>query len=335
MVLLACQKHQCEQELLLTAMRLGVRGFFPIPFDDDLHLTLERVMKQPAWGPPHAPAARGRLVCILSSKGGSGSTLIATSVAVSLAQHVRKSTALVDLNLQLGDVSLFLDLKPHATVADLAKNIERMDATLLGEMLTKHDTGVQVLAAPKLLEEAGALSHAHLQKAYGLLKSIFDWVVVDLPVTFDESMLTTLQQADEILLVTLLNIPSLRNTKRYLEIFGRLEIPRERVRLVVNRYYQKAEGTLSLKEAEKALAHPIFYTIPNNYMAVISAINQGMPLRALDPDAPIVKAFDQLAGLLCRVAPGMKGSAHPAAHNGHAAKSGLWARLFEHSAEAK
>jgi len=332
-VFLACQKFKCHQDLLLTAMRLGVREFFPIPFENDLSTAIERLTEKASLSLAPGPAARGRLACILSSKGGSGSTLIATSLAVSLAQSCRKTTALVDLNLQLGDVSLFMNLKPHSTITDLAKNIERLDGVLLLEMMTKHSTGVQVLAAPKRLEEAGLLSQSHLQKAFPLLKTMFDWVVVDLPVAFDEATLGTLQHADEILLVTLLNIPSLRNTKRYLEIFWRLGYPRERVRLIVNRYYRGAEGSLSLKEAEKALGHRIFYSIPNDYTTVISAINQGVPLTKLAPKAPITEAFDELARLLSGPAAGQKVPTQPSIAFEQKPKKGLLGRLFKTSVE--
>jgi pilus assembly protein CpaE len=332
-VYLACQKFKCHQGLLLTAMRLGVREFFPIPFEDDLKAAVGRLTEKVSSSQESSPAARGRLACLISSKGGSGSTFIATNLAVSLFQQYRRSTALVDLNLQLGDVSLFMNLKPQSTIADLAKNIERLDGVLLLEMMTKHSTGVQVLAAPKRLEEAGLLSATHLQKAYSLLKTMFDWVVVDLPIAFDESMLATCQNADEILLVTLLNIPALRNTKRYLEIFWRLGYPRDRVRVLVNRYYRGAEGSLSPKEAEKALGHPIFHSIPNDYKAAISAINQGLPLRELVPNTPIVKAFDELARLLNSPAAGKKVPIQSPIAEERKPKRGLFGRFFRTPAE--
>jgi pilus assembly protein CpaE len=202
-------------------------------------------------------------------------------------------------------------------------------------MMTKHSTGVQVLAAPKRLEEAGLLSQSHLQKAFPIFKTMFDWVVVDLPVAFDEATLGTLQHADEILLVTLLNIPSLRNTKRYLDIFWRLGYPRERVRLIVNRYDRGAEGSLSLKEAEKALGHGIFYSIPNDYAAVISAINQGLPLANLAPKAPIAEAFDALARRLSGPAAGPGVPTQPSIALEQKPKKGLLGRLFKTSVEVE
>jgi pilus assembly protein CpaE len=333
LVLLACQKFKCDQDLLLKSMRLGVRGFLPLPFEEDIETTIQQLTRKLTSDRPRGAATRGRLVAVLSSKGGSGSTLIASNLAVSFARHSQKSTALIDLNLQLGDVSLFLDLKPHATVADLAKNSERLDAILLREMMVMHPTGVHVLAAPKVLEEAGLLTHVHLQKAYALLKSIFEWVVVDLPVTFDEPMVTTLQNADEILLVTLLNIPSLRNAKRYLEIFWRLGIPRERVRVVVNRYDRKAEGSLSLKDAGAALEQPAFFTIPNNYDTVITAINGGKPLVEVAADNSIVKAFDGLAERLIRSARGPEAPGDASKSKHHHSKQGMFARLFQRKVE--
>jgi pilus assembly protein CpaE len=333
-VFLACQKFKCNQDLLLTVMRLGVREFFPIPFEieDDLKTAIDRVARKGSLEQMQGPSARGRLACVVSSKGGTGSTLIATNLAVSLAQKGQKSTALVDLNLQLGDVGLFMNLKPRSSIADLAQNIERVDGVLLLEMMTKHASGVQVLPAPKRLEEAGHLTLSHLQKIHPLLKSMYDWVVVDLPVNIDEPMLGTLQYADEILLVTLLNIPSLRNTKRYLEIFSRLGYPRDRVKLIVNRYYHKAEGSLSIKETEKALGHSIFYSIPNDYLTAISAINQGLPLMELEPKASIAKAFHEMAGMLIQLHENQK---TVMIGRDEKSKKGLLTRLFGSSVEKK
>jgi pilus assembly protein CpaE len=227
-----------------------------------------------------------------------------------------------------------MNLKPLSTIADLAKNIERLDEILLQEMMIKHPTGVKVLAAPKRLEEAGLLSPSHLQKTYSLLKAMFDRIVVDLPIAFDEPMFTTLHYADEILLVTLLNIPSLRNTKRYLEILGRLDYPQDRVRILVNRHSRGAEESLSIKEAAKALGQPIFYSIPNDYKTAISAINQGLPLMDLAPNAAIVKAFDELAHLLDGPPAGKKVSTQTTIEE-QKPKKGLLGRFFRTPLEVK
>lgn len=326
-ILLACDKSKCNPELLLAAMRLKVQEFLPIPFGDDLKAAIQRLRERSAANRPQSGSDRGRLACVISSKGGSGSTLIATNLAVSLVRQSQQSTLLADLNLQLGDVSLFLNLKPQLTITDLIQNIERLDGVLLQEMLTKHASGVQVLAAPKRLEESGLLTREHLQRINPLLKSSFDWTVIDLPVAFDDPVLGTLPYADDILLVTLLNIPSLRNTKRYLEIFERLGCPSEKVKLVVNRYYRKAEGDLSLKEAEEALGHPVFFSIPNDYLAAISSINQGVPLGDLVPKTPIVQAFDELARLLCG-AGARQAAAQPSIQE-EKSKTGLFGRFFK------
>jgi pilus assembly protein CpaE len=334
-VFLACQKSKCHQGLLLAAMRLGVREFFPIPFEEDLKLAVRRLSEKVLSSPEPARAAGGRLVCLLSSKGGSGSTLLSTNLAVSLSQKRGKSTALVDLNLQLGDVSLFLNLKPRATIIDLAKNIERLDGVLLRELMTKHSTGVEVLAAPKRLEEAGLLSQAHLQKAYSLLKVMFDWVVVDLSIALDEPMLTTLHYADEILLVTLLNLPSLRNAKRYLEILGRLGYPHDRVKILVNRYQRGGDGTVGIKEAEAALGQPIVHSVPNDYRIVAAAINQGLPLMTLEPHHPIVKSLDDLGRLLDEPPAGRKASLPIPGAKEEKSKKSFLGRLFSVPAEVK
>lgn len=232
-VLLACQKARCDPDLILAAMRMKVREFLPIPFEDELKEALERLRLEVVAPKDRTASDGGKLVCVISCKGGSGSTLIATSLAISLAKQHHKSTALVDLNLQLGDVCLFLNMKPQATLADLVQNINRLDSVLLREMMMRHASGVQVLAAPNGIEEMGLIHQPHLHTIYTILKSVFDWVVVDMQGGFDEPMLGTLPYADEILLVALLNIPALRNTKRYLEILERLGYGGDQVKIIV------------------------------------------------------------------------------------------------------
>ena len=196
-------------------------------------------------------------------------------------------------------------------------------------------TGIQVLAAPRRVEEAANISQTHLHKSYPLLKSMYERTVVDLPVAIDEQMLATIQNVDEILLVTLLNIPAIRNTKRYLEIFERLGLPPERVKLVVNRYSRRSEDSLSLKEAEKALAHPVFATIPNSYAIAMSAINQGMPLSELSENSPITQSFNHIADLLNQTSESSKESGD--SHNGNGKKStgNLFSRIFKPSTQVK
>ncbi|HSG05085.1 MAG TPA: hypothetical protein VLB09_01680, partial [Nitrospiria bacterium] len=177
----------------------------------------------------------------------------------------------------------------------------------------------------------------HLQKAYPLLKSMYEWVVVDLPVAIDEPMLATLQNVDEVLLVSLLNIPAIRNTKRYLEIFERLGLPPNRIKLIVNRYSRRSEDSLSIKEAEKALGHPVFATIPNSYATVISSINQGIPVAELSAGSPITKAFDDISDLLNTPSESLNGNGNGHMHNGNGKKSlgNLFSRIFKPAAEVK
>lgn len=332
-VFLACRKEQCDQEMILCAMRVGARAFLPMPFHDDLKqavLSLSKTLSSKnGTQKPH----RGRLVSVIGSKGGVGTTFIAMSLAVSLAQKCRQSVALVDLNLQLGDLCLLMNLEPKATITDIAGQAERMDAPLLKEMMTRHASGVSVLVAPRRLEEGSQLTASDIQQAYPPLLSVFDWVVVDLSGRFDESLFATLQHTDEILLVTQLNVLALRNAKRYIEILERSGVSHNRIKLVVNGYHKRAEGAVNVKEAESALGHAIDYTLPHDEQTVMLAINRGLTLNQLAPKSAIALAFDNLALLLNNASGTKKTDTSGVVQK--PSKGGFFARLFRTEKEGE
>lgn len=332
-IFLSCRLEMCNQEIILSAMRVGARAFLPMPFDDDLQQAVLRLSQTQSHKNGAQKPRRGHLVSVIGSKGGVGTTIISASLAVALAQKCHKSVALVDLNLQLGDVCLLMNLEPKATITDIAGQSERMDVPLLKEMMTRHTSGVSVLAAPRRLEEGSQLAASDIQKAYPSLLSAFDWVVVDLSGRFDELLFATLQYTDEILLVTQLNVVALRNAKRYIEIMERSGVPHDKVRLVVNRYHKRAEGAVNVKEAESALGHAIDYTLPDDEPTVTLAINRGFTLKQLAPKSAIVLAFDNMALQLNRSRGAEKSDVNVARQE--MAPAGFFARLFRTDKEVE
>ena len=234
----------------------------------------------------------GRLIAVLSPSGGAGSSTLSASLAVQLAKDL-KSVALVDLKLETGDLTSLLDLKPAHTLADLCKNVDRLDQVSFERALVPHASGVQLLAAPKALADVELVTAEGVRRSIGLARAMFPSVVVDLDHSFGEEQLEVLRQADLILIVFRLDFASLRNTTKFLEHFDGLGLHMGRVRLVVNRLGLPAE--IPIAKAEEALKSKFFHVVPDDPKAVNRANNNGVPVVLDAPSSKFSKSLAKLA----------------------------------------
>ena len=255
-----------------------------------------------------APARRGKIIDVLGSKGGVGTTTVAVNLATGLAgmQGVR-SVALLDMNLLYGEIPLFLGIEPAFDWMEVAKNISRLDSTYLMSTLHKHPCGVHVLPSPSKLVDESKITPLVIEHLLRLMHSMFDYVVIDGGQSFDEVSKVIMRMSDKVMLVTLLSLPCLINVKRLRSTFRDLGYPaEENVEVIVNRFHKNS--IVSLEEAEKSLEKKFFWTIPNDYMTTMSAINQGRPLMALKNESPITKNFLDLATTVSGKSMAKKGS---------------------------
>lgn len=281
---------------LLRTMQAGAHDFLPLPLREiDLRIASERIarFRSRRGGAAESP---GRIVSVFSNKGGNGTTTIAVHLAEALVRHHGKKVVVADLVLAHGDVTMFFNVNPSYSFADLAANADKADADFLQSLLVRHESGVHVLADPPSIEDGEQISSDQVRKCLGALRGMFDYVIVDTPHQFDERTLAALEMSDVILLVSLLNLPSMKNTQRSLELFGRLGFLDQRVKLVLSRYLPNEE--ISRESIEGIMNCPIFFSVPNDYPAVISAVNRGKLLPEIVPDKEITDAFRQMAGLL-------------------------------------
>jgi pilus assembly protein CpaE len=218
-----------------------------------------------------------RLYSFFSPKGGSGSTSVATNVAVVLHRLTGKKTLLVDLDLELGEVALLLGVQPRFNFVDMVKNFHRMDAGLLASYIEQHPSGIHLLSAPFHPERAEVVSADDIRRILHFLKQHYDYVVVDTPGSFSPSTLAAFDQSDQVFVVTNLDLPSLRNIQRGLPMLKRV-LPRgdEQIRMVVNRY--SSDSAISLEDVERTIGLKVFGTISNDYEALIQSINSGKPI---------------------------------------------------------
>jgi pilus assembly protein CpaE len=269
-----------DADLILRSMRAGAKEFLSTPLDGKALLTaIERISKA------HASVTKekkrfGRLFAFFSAKGGTGSTVISTNFAVSLAEQTKKPTVLVDLDMQLGEVSLFLGIKPAFNIADMADNIHRMDEALLKGFIKKHVSGLDVLAAPDSLEKVESVGPSQVAQILQFLKNTYEYVVVDTSNTFDDHTVSALDQSSTVFLISNTDLPSLRNAQRCLSIFERMGYKKEKVKLLINRYQKSLE--IRSKDIEETLSFPVYWFFPNDWSTIMNAVNSGMPLSTLN-----------------------------------------------------
>jgi pilus assembly protein CpaE len=284
--------NSSDSALLMRLMRMGVKEFFPLPFQpEEFEAAIERFKTRIGPVEQITPKKSGQIISVVGSKGGVGTTTVAVNLAVTLAQLDKNNTVcLLDLNTLFGDTPLFLDLTPKYHWGEITKNIDRLDDMFLMNVLSKHSSGVHLLPSPAYLNGHIAPSPKIIDVLLGLMRTMFDFVVVDGGQSLGDSTLRTLQISDSTLLIAVLSMPCLSNTNRLLKSFFDLGyVSRNQVKVVINRYLKKSE--ISLKDAAEGIGSEIFWTIPNDYTTTITAINQGKPVSQMSPNSLIAKSL--------------------------------------------
>jgi pilus assembly protein CpaE len=281
--------EDASPDLILRSLRAGAREFLRIPISpDELRTVLDRVSEFCSTQ-VEAPKKKGRMIAVFSSKGGCGTSFIATNLAACSANRA----ILVDLNLQAGDLPLFLGVEPKYSIADMVEKRSRLDDGLINSLVTPYSSHLSLLAAPREADSADEIEPQHIFEVLQRLRESYDFVVLDPQHTFDSITLAALDQADEIVLVLTLDIPAIRSTQRALEIFDRLGYPRKKVRIVVNRWSKQID--LDLRQVEKFLGEPVVGFVPSDYQTAVNSINLGTPLVQSDATSKIALEIRRIA----------------------------------------
>ena len=276
-----------DSRLILQAVRGGVSDYVnEADLESELPAALRRLRTEAA-----VQAQPGRTIALLAPSGGSGSSTLAVNMATVLAKE-HKSALLVDLKLQSGDLAALMDLRPTHTLAELCQNAERMDRVMFERSLVVHSSGVRLLAPARSLADVVYVSAEGVKQAMRLARNLFPYVVVDLDHTFLDEQIQALREADVILLILRLDFTSLRNGQRGIEHLARLDIDRERIRIVVNRFGQPKE--VPAAKAEEALGMRIFHYVPDDSKTINRANNIGVPAVLESPSAKVCRSLTQL-----------------------------------------
>jgi pilus assembly protein CpaE len=259
---------------------------------EQLAFTMQKAVARKQGSTAGTGVALSPMVCVLGPKGGTGKTLTACNLSVSLAEAGRK-VALVDLDLQFGDVGLSLGLAPDRTLYDLAKSGGSMDGEKLDGYLTEHSSGVRVLIAPTRPDHAGVITTEFLRELYATLRATHDYVIVDTPPGFTPEVIASIDSSSHICMVGMLDSLSLKNTKLGLETLELMGYDRERTRLVLNRADSRvgisADDVASIVGRTPDILVPSDRDIPR-------AVNEGTPIVVAKGRSDAAKAFRMLAG---------------------------------------
>lgn len=305
---------QGETDYLRRSMLAGAREFLVKPFSaDELVASIRRVHQLkpkmasvqpeilrplpsgPARGPAVPFSAReGDIVTVYSPKGGAGCSTIATNLALAL-QNGNSRAALVDGDLQFGDVAVLLNLQPNRTISDIVSHMDALDPDFLNDVMLTHPSGMKILLGPPRPDAAEMVRADDLREILKNLRLLYNYTVVDTASYLDDVVLTVMEISDWILLVVTPDIPAIKNARLLLEALDALDYL-AKTRLVINMAGRK-DG-ITEKDIATHIKHPIFATIPRDNGTVTSAANQGVPVMVSSQKSPIARSIANLADLV-------------------------------------
>ena len=287
--------------LLEGAVRAGVREIIPIGADDgQLVAALTRTREAAARRRVLTPATsrardtpeRGRVITVMAPKGGAGKTTVATNLAVQLALAAPGQVAIVDLDLQFGDVASALGIGPQSTVADAARAGRKLDSTALKVFLEPLPSGLYALVGPYFPAEAEEVAAETASHVIDILAKEFPYVVVDTGAGLDEYTLAAVDSSDDLVLVCVTDVPSVRGLRKALDSIDLLGMTKQRRHLVLNRSDDKVG--LSNGDVEATIGLPVEASIPTSRSIQIS-VNQGEPIVESEPRSPAARSFSGFA----------------------------------------
>ena len=287
-----------EPDLILQAMRAGANEFFAWHGNDQTQAA--RSMEESFHGAVRRTATRREAAhagakppCVthafLGAKGGAGTTTVAVNCGVELARLTKRSTIVVDLKSHLGEVALFLGVRPRFTVLDAIDNLHRLDKDFLKEIISKHKSGLEILSGAEQFDRPNAQDAPAIEELLRVLSRIYDFIVIDAGNMINACVASALYAADTIFLVTNPDVPSIRNAQRLVERVRQLGAGSERIKVLLNR--ASDQHLIAPKQIETALGYGIHHTFASDYRTVSTALNSGVPLTTTN-HSEIASQFD-------------------------------------------
>lgn len=258
----------------------------------------QNTLAPPTTTTPTEAPRQGKILAVCSANGGVGRSTIACNLAIALRDETKGKIALVDCSLRFGDVGVLLNLTSNNTLADISSKEGGVDTEILMDLMSSHPSGVKVLLAPPAPELADLVTADAIRTILATLRDKFDYIIVDTFTSLDETMLSVLDAADQILLLTTTEIPSIKNTRLFFEVTEALKYLPEKTLLILNKFDPKSSVTP--QDIQSSIKHPIFAAIERDDRATTQAAQTGQPFVVNQRNSPATLAMHRLAKLLTR-----------------------------------
>jgi len=288
-----------DPQLLLQALRAGIKEFLPTPLQTKaVAEALSRFKDRHEKKLQKAHGYLGKIISVLGSKGGVGTTTIAVNLADALAKKaVSPAVAIIDMNMVFGDIPMFLDMSPKHSWGDITKSIDRLDEFFLSNVLSKSNGGLHVLASPRYLDDNPPPTPPMMETLLTPMTQKYNYIVIDLGQSITDAALKTIQLSTLVQIVTIQSLPCLSNANRLTQsLLKRSYTSQANLNIVLNRYIKK--GMVTLKTAEEGLGQKIGWFLPNDYNTSMTAINSGKTLLETAPKSKLAKSFSTYSDTL-------------------------------------
>lgn len=302
-VIVIIMSVQGEMEYLRKAMSAGARDYLSKPFSGEdiintiIHLHENENKKRLASGEkPKEQNVSGKIIAVFSAKGGIGKSTIAVNLAAAIAREEKERVALVDLDLVFGVQGLLLNLQPRSTINDLIRELEHVETYNIHEYMTVHYSGTYLLSAPPKPEYAEYITPKHIQKILEILRKSFKYVVVDVPIGFSDNNLTVLDMADKILMISGIDLVSIKNTKTAFDVMNSLHYSKDKIQMVLNRV--DTSNGITVSDIEKAMNMKLECQIGEDSNTFTTSINKGVPFVLKRTETKVAKTLHELALLV-------------------------------------
>ncbi|MCK5384518.1 MAG: hypothetical protein KAJ29_03010 [Alphaproteobacteria bacterium] len=287
-----------EHERMLRLLRLGVSDFLSLPLD--INETVESVLRvvEKNYGSDNS-SQKSDIITFAHASGGMGATTLAVNAAtiINEACSGRSASCLLDFDLQFGGASIHLDLPGYSPVMDLLDKPERLDREMLEGMMMHHNSGLKVLTTPEAPLPVEAISSDVVDKLLNLAQKRYPYIIVDMPQTMTMWTDSVFQKSKIIYVVTQLNVPAIRQLKRWFSVLEQESLQGLPVKIIVNRHSsfgRLRNDNITIAQASEALGRKIDYMISNDYELISASLDQGMPAAILKPNSKFVQGLREM-----------------------------------------
>lgn len=287
-----------DPDIIRRSLVIGVKDFLVKPLQiDEIKDSIQRYMQHSVnernGNKKTLAENEGKVISIISTKGGVGKTTITTNLGASLAHVYGHRVVLIDLDLQFGDVSVFLNIIPKKSIVELINEVNEINEENVNDYLVQHSSGIYVLPGPLQPEKADLVLEEHVRAIINSLKQCFDFIIIDTPPVFNDPVLMSLELSDEIFVISTLDLPTIKNVKVGLDIMESLKIDTSKIKIILNK--SSMEIGITRQEVQKALNYPIVCYLPDSPELVGICVNKGDPFVLSEPQEAITKLFNRFA----------------------------------------